>query len=160
MLTFFHGWRRKAGCVALVMACAVIGMWGRSQFYSDMVMSRVSGHDAVEIVLHEHFVCWNWIWDGEKGPKRRFVKDSRGRIQATVSYLIDPKLTVDWDIGSDQRPPMPDASYSLNWIQFRLGLLSVDPGEIRILTVPYWSVVWPLTLLSGFLILWKPRKRS
>ena len=27
MHTFLHGWRRNAGCVVLVMASAVIGMW-------------------------------------------------------------------------------------------------------------------------------------
>src|SRR5258708_4117292 len=30
MHTFFHGWRRKAGCVALVMACVFTGIWIRS----------------------------------------------------------------------------------------------------------------------------------
>ena len=27
-------------------------------------------------------------------------------------------------------------------------------------TVPYWSLACPLTLLSAYLILWKPRKRT
>jgi hypothetical protein len=26
--------------------------------------------------------------------------------------------------------------------------------------VPFWAIVWPLTLLSAWLILWKPRKRE
>ena len=26
--------------------------------------------------------------------------------------------------------------------------------------IPYWSLVFPLTLLSAFLILWKPRKQT
>lgn len=26
--------------------------------------------------------------------------------------------------------------------------------------VPYWVLAWPLTLLSVYLILWKPRKRA
>ena len=30
MHEFFKGWRRKAGCIALVMACAVSGVWIRS----------------------------------------------------------------------------------------------------------------------------------
>ena len=30
MREFFHGWRRKLGCVTLVMACVLLGMWGRS----------------------------------------------------------------------------------------------------------------------------------
>ena len=35
MQEFFKGWRRKAGCVALVMACVAMGMWLRSQFIEE-----------------------------------------------------------------------------------------------------------------------------
>ena len=35
MHTFFHCWRRKAGCIALVMACVVMGEYARSQSCSD-----------------------------------------------------------------------------------------------------------------------------
>lgn len=28
-----------------------------------------------------------------------------------------------------------------------------------VVVIPYWSVVWPLTLLSAYLILWKPRPK-
>jgi len=29
---FFHGWRQKAGCIALVMACASMAGWVRSLY--------------------------------------------------------------------------------------------------------------------------------
>ncbi len=32
MSTFFHGWRRKAGCVALVMACMFAALWLKNLF--------------------------------------------------------------------------------------------------------------------------------
>jgi hypothetical protein len=35
MSTSFHGWRRKAGCALLVMACAFMGMWLRSFVVQD-----------------------------------------------------------------------------------------------------------------------------
>ncbi|MEI8383781.1 MAG: hypothetical protein WCJ09_26945 [Planctomycetota bacterium] len=37
MREFFHGWRRKAGCVALVMVCALAGMWMRSFIVNDQL---------------------------------------------------------------------------------------------------------------------------
>ena len=37
MHTFFHGWRRKAGCVALVIACAITVVWVRSCLVIDNV---------------------------------------------------------------------------------------------------------------------------
>ncbi len=30
MREFFRGWRRKVGCVTLVMACGLMGLWIRS----------------------------------------------------------------------------------------------------------------------------------
>jgi hypothetical protein len=36
----------------------------------------------------------------------------------------------------------------------------VELGESDSLSVPYWHSVIPLTLLSAYLILWKPRKRG
>ncbi|MDB5343030.1 MAG: hypothetical protein JWP89_1407 [Schlesneria sp.] len=35
MHTFFHGWRRKAGCVALVMALCLLALWFRSHVVAD-----------------------------------------------------------------------------------------------------------------------------
>jgi hypothetical protein len=40
MREFFRGWRRKAGLVTLVMACAVMAMWARSRFINDVPPSR------------------------------------------------------------------------------------------------------------------------
>jgi len=55
MFDFFHGWRRKAGCVLLVMAFAFTILWMRS-----MVV-----HDVVR--LGEYNDCHYWVTsdDGE-----------------------------------------------------------------------------------------------
>ena len=37
MSTFFHGWRRKAGCVSLVMASALMGTWERTFWATDIL---------------------------------------------------------------------------------------------------------------------------
>ncbi|HEY4258663.1 MAG TPA: hypothetical protein VGM98_00830 [Schlesneria sp.] len=37
MHTFFHGWRRKAGVVALVMSCALMGGWLNSLYLANIV---------------------------------------------------------------------------------------------------------------------------
>jgi hypothetical protein len=39
MHTFFHGWRRKAGLVSLVMALAMFGLWMRSMVHYDFFAS-------------------------------------------------------------------------------------------------------------------------
>ena len=37
MREFFKGWRRKAGCGLLAMACVVTGLWFRSHFICDQI---------------------------------------------------------------------------------------------------------------------------
>jgi hypothetical protein len=37
MYSFFHGWRRKAGCATLLIACGMMGMWMRSRLIGDRV---------------------------------------------------------------------------------------------------------------------------
>src|SRR5947209_2489025 len=37
MNNFFHGWRRRAGCVTLVMACVFMAGWVRSFKTADLV---------------------------------------------------------------------------------------------------------------------------
>jgi hypothetical protein len=48
MYTFFHGWRRKMGCVTLMLACGLMAMWMRSDFLLDRTMFVIAGrqHDV------------------------------------------------------------------------------------------------------------------
>jgi hypothetical protein len=40
MHTFFHGWRRKAGCFTLALACFFLIAWTRSLIVSDAILGR------------------------------------------------------------------------------------------------------------------------
>jgi hypothetical protein len=37
MYTFFHGWRRKSGCVSLVMALLFMSLWIKCRFVVDTI---------------------------------------------------------------------------------------------------------------------------
>lgn len=45
MREFFRGWRRKMGCVTLVMACALMGLWLRSGVIDDLISFEYAGVD-------------------------------------------------------------------------------------------------------------------
>ncbi|MDB5343655.1 MAG: hypothetical protein JWP89_2032 [Schlesneria sp.] len=145
MHTFFHGWRRKAGVVTLLMACVLVAMWVRSFHQRDAVIARLSaplyelesfcggilvGRTAPSPVpIHLHW--WSFpIYEGDKWDQDWFLQD----------------FTVDRQSSG---------------FRYRRGTLNVA-GETHfwLLIVPYWSLILPLTLLSAYLILWKPRKRS
>ena len=134
MREYFRGWRRKAGCVTLVMALALMGIHARSFVVEYHVMIPVS-RDVHYITICQGFVDWR----AERG-----LRSPHDRIMW-------------WSSGGSRRSPKPfrymrfHASY-VRWNGFDVG---ADDGAI-----PIWLPTLPLTLLSAYLLLWKPRKRT
>ena len=58
MREFFHGWRRKVGCVALVMAVLACGEWGRRRIDPDAVMLAF-GRCQHEITCYDDQFFWS-----------------------------------------------------------------------------------------------------
>ena len=44
--------------------------------------------------------------------------------------------------------------------QFTADQQAIEEFRLSFVTLPYWRIVIPLTLLSIYLILWKPQKRT
>ncbi len=131
MREFFHGWRRKAGCVTLVLALVFMGAWLRSYIVEDRLAFTT-------------------------GDFRHAISSFQGRV--------------GWDRWLDS-PPSVGVAWSSEWrnlnmpIRARPTHFKARPGSIlgklqfESRAVPYWPFAIPLTLLSAYLILWKPRKR-
>jgi hypothetical protein len=119
--TFFHGWRRRAGCVALVMACVVASSWVRSNTAQEVVWFRRK--DIAYVMRHE-FGVLRWQWD--------FMSESEPTIGFS-SYNF-----TDTFHGSDGR-------------KWQFSTLAI--------AAPHWALALPLTFLSIFLLIWKPRNR-
>ena len=134
---FFHGWRRKAGCVTLVMALVLLGAWIRSLQVLDQV--RVSREYQTPIYcLQSANGSIRWIVDEARGAEI-YLWMSRTRGNA-------PHLFADGT---------PECEWKFRWLGFGAG----KPSRLEtIWFIPYWSIVIPLTLLSACLILWKPRQ--
>ena len=139
MPTFFHGWRRKAGIVTLLMALALMGMCARS-FCLD---------DDIEVPQHLIFsnrgrVLWarSQYWSRATQFKWR---------AAPVSKRFD------WLFDCDQ--PEVEKEWNFNAAGLAVGNMKQGAIAVSIWTIPYWSLVTPLTLLSAYLIHWKPRKQ-
>lgn len=70
MKQFFHGWRRKAGLVTLVMACVVATSWVRSLQFCEQAWCSVfsthvwlnhhDGHVAIILVKGDPHDDWGW----------------------------------------------------------------------------------------------------
>lgn len=72
MLTFFHGWRRKMGCVVLPGACLFMAAWMRSYATCDILEATgnvvlASGYSSMILVLDKDVSSpdsTGWEWPG------------------------------------------------------------------------------------------------
>ena len=98
MLTFFHGWRRKAGWAVLMLASLALSL--------------------------EHIRC---------------EREARRRIQCinNLSWPPKPQRSYDDILHEQRRIAYAEFSY-----------------------LPSVTIALPLTLLSAYLILWKPRPKE
>ncbi|MDB5344379.1 MAG: hypothetical protein JWP89_2756 [Schlesneria sp.] len=130
MNTFFQGWRRKIGGIALLMACATMGGWSRSCQCDDVLSCRI-GRDQHMFESSRESVHW---WACDSGPHLR---------------------TLAWASLHDEfrfdRIGFARKSGTSGWTGFK----NVVAGyRTRRWTVPYRAIVIPLTLLSVYLLLW------
>ena len=144
MREFFHGWRRKVGCVTLVMALVVFGAWMRSHHRFDCVFIHAPA--ATHAMKSEDGrVCWTrmepnsspiWMtWESEKASEWQTVEFYR---QSYCGFTFGTELSAVVSVRAGE-----------GFTQHRWDFW----------VVPYWAIVMPLTLLSAYLIVWTPRPR-
>ena len=167
---FFKGWRRKAGLVMLAMACLLSLAWLRSYEKND----RIDGLIAARLV-HGYFVSTN----GDMNFVRRFpLPDDNAvnllHLKSWISWRTEraqpthPVLlgrTTAYDAQSGIASPDCWNEFKVAW---RFDFAGFHCGEgrhrswhswdVQFWVFPYWSITLPMTLLSAWLILIKPRK--
>lgn len=60
MHEFFHGWRRKAGVAALILACAVFVGWMRSRVVWEVICFERGDRQQAIIVLDDGIAWESW----------------------------------------------------------------------------------------------------
>jgi hypothetical protein len=148
---FFRGWKRKIGVVTLILACAFGFVWVRSIFLVDQFFWQYlpTTHD-----------------DGrQEGIGEAYAASAQG---GAVIFLFSPikleTMNPLWAVGdySEKDPGSMehwDGRWNCSIFSFKFQRTSYPKGGGGWLTVtcPYWAIVLPLTLLSGYLLLSKPR---
>ena len=149
---FFKGWRRKAGLVTLVMACLLTVGWMRSIAEFDCFC--LTGNSW----LH---VSWFNVTIQSAEGRLTLFRDSPDYGIAALWWSGENAKTIE------PYDPLGVAEgihieWRRDWACFTFGAYHVLEGTELIRTdvydIPYWSLVLPLTLLSAWLILIKPRK--
>lgn len=146
MLTFFHGWRRKTGAATLVLACVFTCGWVRSRNTRDYI--RFTTKKAM-------YSCGSQpdglTWKQFETPDFNlwFASPPNTSIYFQIN-LRKPKFDV---FASDAPEP--------KFLGFHASEIPNQgrEGRLVIRVVPYWSIVIPLTVLSAYLLLSKPRPK-
>jgi hypothetical protein len=142
MPTYFHGWRRKIGVLTLVMACVLIAGWIRS-FLQEDVWVMIKGDATVGIIIsNDGSLCWSQADDPA-------IPDVALRFEyVNFNPFPDPK-------GFDEK--------DIQWIWrfagcgFGKRFNEIYASSLQCCEIAYMPIVIPLTLLSAWLLLSKPR---
>lgn len=148
MREFFHGWRRKAGCVTLVMALMCAGMWCRSLYQADIATVEY-GSSLQTFASTEGLLVWDQRQNSPIG--RRKTAQFSLSVRIDLSDRIEKtrfRYLNDWSIKWRRR-----------WWGFDFGDARQFSGiHVVFRIIPYWSLTLLMSLFSAFLMLWKPRK--
>ncbi len=150
---FFNGWRRKLGLVTLILACVLMVGWLRSLNTQDTFTIGFGSSTQCKLVsIAGRMIIANVSIDGErpirsvpwtsqkiKGDGWEMVLQLPDNSQFRWINSISPDLfsTGDEEMGANF------VSFVVKWCQF-----------------PYWFITIPLTLISAFLLLTKPRNST
>lgn len=159
MREFFKPWRRRFGVVTLGLACVFASVWIRSASQGDRISVRHAPYLDI-FYLNDGLLHWDQYIDppidelplplvGLYDIPSQWTTDP---IDTWVSDSVWQSVSMDWKIDSGD---------------FRIGkgrkLLAFDTkgrpihSNVGSLVLHFWCVVLPLTMLSTWLLLSKPR---
>lgn len=144
MREFFRGWKRKVGCLTLVLALVLMCAWLRSGFEFDEY-SYYSDNG-----MHKLFAT--------EGRLGLFSYITRTNKEFIYVLSVDPDdVSVDVSIG--KTPSQIAQRWEIIGFHFQAGQAG-DEMRYAVYTIPYWSITIPLTLISLWLLLSKPRQSN
>lgn len=164
MATIFYGWKRKVGIVTLLMACALMMGWIRSQSRTDSTLFPIDNSFALQLISHGGKLAIR------KCRNRFPIKPVSGdvdHVQLSGGFL---KIGTGFTVPIEE-PPRDESGRPLNWwITDSWGIeygcldqrsISIENRWVTLVAVwriPYSHIILPLTLISAWLLLSKPRK--
>lgn len=166
MREFFKGWRRKIGIFLLVIAVVLLVAWVRSYGLRDFYGFPKSSPEVRYVLESSLGRLILRRYEQKFDPFGEFFT---GYSWYSRSHLESEKTFPDRDIGETYETVWERQVYGFHMgsaEQFYIASPFAGDGTIVITnqmsywSVPFWWLVLPLTLTSGWLIIWKRRKRA
>ena len=142
---FFHGWRRKIGVVTLVITCVFAAGWVRSFGLTDLVHAAFSSQSCIFVESSE-----------------QTIGIGMERVNPVRTWHILPVWETTPSSGIKPLDNIQHFKWNAQWHDFGIGgNYEYYPDNLLLeAQAPYWFTVIPLTLLSAWLLLSKPRQRK
>ena len=154
MCTFFRPFRRKLGVLLLVVACGFMVGWIRGSVVADLMRIATGNDGSFNLLLRRGYIVLSF----EQFPRKCGP--------TTSSYVaMTPANADQWYSLEGHNPKVSVQACGFKWSKYDEVVASSPAGEpfiiqTTMLTLPYWSIVIPLTMLSAWLLLGKPRPKS
>ena len=144
MGNYFKPWRRKIGVMTLGLTCLLVMGWVRSFSLTDFVQSEISSQSCVFLESSAQTIGAGMERANERNPP---------------IWNIFPTLDTTRSSGIKPLNDIQHFRWNEQWHDFGIGGNYDNYPDNLLLEVqaPYWSTVIPLTLLSAYLLLAKPR---
>jgi len=165
----FKPWRWKLGCVTLVMACISSIGWVRSLGIADVVTISTGNYFSTTFQTCDGIVGWRTT--GRIGAQSRFVFAEWRQLPLSDVFSDDCDYVWRWcGFGVAERDDVTRHTLEGAINMLRRGKNDDDssrptsPLNFGVVYsawfVPNWSITVPLTLISIWLLLSKPRKST
>jgi hypothetical protein len=171
MLEFFKGWRRKAGCIGLMVSLLITCAWMRS-FKTEDFATRLLSNGYWKVVSKNGgitFACQEgpMVLHFEPNTMGSQAVDKEAAAKAhNEAILLEMMKKSDAGQPYKRRQETPreetrDTNTEICGFMFGTNASGEPDGLDRSVTttlrVPYWAVVLPFIMLSAWLLLCKPR---
>jgi len=145
---YFRPFRRKLGRLTLAMACVFAIGWVRSVSIGDSLSWQCQKTVVIGFGSNSQSITVVRIIDPDEEWDPALVYPEWLSAPAarmfTVEMEEDPEFGLRWS----------------RWGPFGIGTANDGKSEALALTAPYWSIVMPLTAISAYLLLSKPRQKT
>lgn len=153
MFDSLRKWRRIVGGLVLILACITAVGWVRGFLILDMVdLGSREGYLRIQSSC-----CGLMLFRNLGDPTRKYG-DSFEWHSHRLGAADGPQNSVAFYLGEDWQREL---LWHRSWAGFHTGKC-IWRSDLRVMTmtvIPYWSIVGPLVLLSGWLLLLKPGDR-
>jgi hypothetical protein len=142
MREFLKGWRRKLGCVTLLLAMVFLGIWVRTLIVTDQLEMMV-GDSKHYFTSTEG--CFRWTCH-HKRPKEASSLIWYSIEDGSPGQPLDNEGAIKWH-------------WRWNWCLFDVGSGQYRGSRLLTWACPYWIGI-PLAGLSAALLILSPRNHS